>query len=90
MKAEFEKWQELNVPRNRIFEGCYYFRCYSKKSQFVIQFSGEAPRDYPLTYTYQECVEDWCDRYGYGFGRLKRQVGVYWGSGYFEYYKHLR
>lgn len=69
-------------------EGMYYFQPCHKAGQFAFQLSGVSIKFYPLSYTYKECVEDWCERMGYEFFRLTEQYGTYRGSGYFEYYEH--
>lgn len=73
----------------RLREFTYYFHFYPKEGQIAIQFSGERPRFYPMSYTYKECVEDFCDRKGYEFHQMLTQFGTHHGSGHFEYYRHI-
>ena len=72
----------------RLMESTYYFRPCPKAGQFAFLLEdGESPKFYPLSYTYKECLEEWCERMGYEFHQMLRQYGTFRGHGHFEYYR---
>lgn len=70
----------------RLMESCYYFQPAPKFGEFAFQLANERQRFYPLSYTYKECIEEWCERKGYEFCRIVIQYGNYRGNGNFQYY----
>lgn len=62
---------------------------YLRDDDLALSISGDRPFHYPLTYTLEEALEDWCDGIGVGFVKV---LGCYpdrhvndLGSGKFSY-----
>ena len=55
----------------------------------ILSISGGTPREYPLTYTLEEALEDWCDRWGLNFIKvldiLPNRTSGALGNGTFSY-----
>lgn len=62
---------------------------FHRGKMLAVSVAGDLPETFPLTYTLEETLEDWCDSSGYGFIKILdyypgRNISEL-GSGTFSY-----